>query len=44
MTYHALGQRRDAATALQTAVDLAGDSALPQFATARDVLAEIGAP
>ncbi len=44
MTYHALGQNREAAEALQTAVDLAGNSALPQFATARDVLAEIGVP
>jgi len=44
MTYHALGQSRDAAKALQTALDLAQGNTLPQFDTARDVLVEIGTP
>ena len=38
MTYHALGQPRAAQDALTKALEIAGDTALPQFENARSVL------
>ncbi len=38
---HAVGQKRDAQTALVRALELAGDRELPQFATAREMLEEM---
>jgi tetratricopeptide (TPR) repeat protein len=43
MTYRAVGRDAEAAEALTTALDLAEDRDLPQFETARAVLAEIEA-
>ncbi len=41
MTYMALGRTEDARRQLTRALELAGDSTLPQFETARKTLAEI---
>jgi len=41
MVLHKMNRKQDALTALTRALDLAGDSALPQFNTARAVLAEL---
>ena len=41
MTYHGLGKMQDARAALSNALDLAGDSRLPQFDAARTLLAQI---
>jgi tetratricopeptide (TPR) repeat protein len=43
MTYAALGRARDARTTLTRALELAGDSPLPQFDTARETLAGLPA-
>lgn len=43
MTYLALDRPEDAARLLQAALDLAGDSPLPQFATAREALDKLAA-
>ena len=42
MTYAALGETEEAETQLQRALDLAGDSPLPQFEIARTKLIELG--
>ena len=44
MTYVALGRKEDAARVLARAVELAGDSPLPQFKTARETLATLPPP
>lgn len=41
MTYAGLGRNAEAATVLKRALDLAGDSALPQYALARATLAKL---
>jgi tetratricopeptide (TPR) repeat protein len=43
MTYAALGRSDEAQTVLKRALELAGDSPLPQFATAREALATLQA-
>ena len=43
MTYAALGRNADARTTLTRALELAGDSPLPQFDTAREKLEELAA-
>lgn len=43
MTYHALGRVEDARTTLTRTLELAGDSPLPQFDTARETLAGLDA-
>lgn len=42
MTYHALGRTAEAQDALTQALEIAGDSPLPQFATARETLQTLG--
>jgi tetratricopeptide (TPR) repeat protein len=44
MTYAGLGRDADARAALTRALDMAGDSPLPQFQQARDTLAGLSAP
>jgi tetratricopeptide (TPR) repeat protein len=44
MTYAGLGRKEDAARVLTRAVELAGDSPLPQFVTARETLATLPPP
>lgn len=43
MTYAALKRPEEAAAALRRALEIAGDSPLPQFQTARETLASLGA-
>jgi tetratricopeptide (TPR) repeat protein len=43
MTYHALGRAEQAEATLRRAVALAGDSPLPQFDAAREIVAELEA-
>ncbi|SMY09287.1 tetratricopeptide repeat protein [Flavimaricola marinus] len=44
MTYVALERTEEARQSLTTALEIAGDSDLPQFETARETLATLGAP